>query len=78
MSYTQRFARGIQRCFEVYDITRLKGRGIAVEREDRETGKAGVDFQHCVRAVIAGCYGDAAGAEEDIGGMLGGEAGGVG
>jgi len=31
-----------------------------------------------VRAVVAGCDGDAAGVEEDVGGVEGGEAGGVG
>ena len=62
----------------MYHVTRLKGRGIAIEREDGEAGKADVDLEDGMRAVVATCYGDTAGLKEDIGGVQGGEAGGVG
>jgi len=44
VSDVQRLARRVQRGLEVNDITGLQLRGIAIEREDGEAGKAGMDL----------------------------------
>ena len=74
----ERLAGRVQRRLEVDHVAGVEVLRGAGEREQCRACEAAVQLQHSVRAVVARRDGDAARAQEDVRGVQGGEAGGVG
>lgn len=73
-----RLARRVLRRLDVDHVAGLQRAGIAVQRQQLQPGDFGHEAQDAVGAVVAGADGDAGRVEEDVEGVKGGEAGGVG